>query len=210
MEIMEFGEKSADIVLVQPVDNHDLKTIDNEVKVIGELTNTKFHLLAIKVDNWNKDLSPWEAPPVFGNEAFGGGADETLKLVKEISNDDSKLYYIGGYSLAALFSLWAAYETELFEGVAAASPSAWFPGFEDYMKERRIKCDCVYLSLGDREAKTRNPVVSKVANCIRNFQEILTSQGVACTLEWNKGNHFKDADLRTAKAFAAVMEGKKR
>ena len=30
----------------------------------------------------------------------------------------------------------------------------------------------------------------------------------ACTLEWNTGGHFKDVDLRTARAFAWVMEGK--
>ena len=27
-----------------------------------------------------------------------------------------------------------------------------------------------------------------------------------CTLEWNSGGHFKDADLRTAKAFQWAME----
>ena len=31
------------------------------------------------------------------------------------------------------------------------------------------------------------------------------SNGVDCILEWNQGNHFKDADLRTAKAFSWVL-----
>ena len=29
--------------------------------------------------------------------------------------------------------------------------------------------------------------------------------GINCTLEWNQGNHFREPDIRTAKAFAWVM-----
>lgn len=59
--------------------------------------------------------------------------------------------------MAGLFSLWAAYQTDTFAGVAAASPSIWFPDFLQYMKEHDIRTESVYLSLGDREEKTRNP-----------------------------------------------------
>ena len=51
----------------------------------------------------------------------------------------------------------AAYQTDAFAGVAAASPSIWFPDFLKYMKEHDIRTESVYLSLGDREEKTRNP-----------------------------------------------------
>ncbi|MBP3257058.1 MAG: hypothetical protein IJ753_00100 [Bacteroidales bacterium] len=30
---------------------------------------------------------------------------------------------------------------------------------------------------------------------------LLERQGIETTIEWNPGNHFKDADIRTAKAF---------
>ena len=59
--------------------------------------------------------------------------------------------------MAGLFSLWAAYQTDAFAGVAAASPSIWFPDFLQDMKEHGIRTESVYLSLGDREEKTRNP-----------------------------------------------------
>ena len=36
-------------------------------------------------------------------------------------------------------------------------------------------------------------------------KEKLVKQGVPCALEYNPGNHFKDADIRTAKAFARVI-----
>ena len=69
--------------------------------------------------------------------------------------------------MAGLFSLWAAYQTDAFAGVAAASPSIWFPDFLQYMKEHDIRTESVYLSLGDREEKTRNPVMTTVGECIQ-------------------------------------------
>ena len=90
-------------------------------------------------------------------------------------------------------------------GVAAASPSAWFPGFIDYVKEHEIKSETVYLSLGDREERTRNPLMSQVGNCIQKGYDWLMKCGINCTLEWNQGNHFREPDIRTAKAFAWVM-----
>ena len=63
--------------------------------------------------------------------------------------------------MAGLFTLWAAYQTDAFAGVAAASPSIWFPDFLQYMKEHDIRTESVYLSLGDREEKTRNLVMEK-------------------------------------------------
>lgn len=118
---------------------------------------------------------------------------------------DKKKYYIGGYSLAGLFSLWAAYQTDVFTGIAAVSPSVWFPGFIDYMREHEIKSKTVYLSLGDKEEKTRNPVMAQVGNCIRSGYDWLKECGIDCTLEWNSGNHFRDPDMRTAKAFAWIL-----
>ena len=206
MEVLEFGNSAARTVLVQPVDGHDLEGIENELRLIGADTGADFRLIAFKVDDWNRDLSPWEAPAVFGKEGFGGGAAAALQKILEACSDRSKAYYIGGYSLAGLFALWAAYRTDLFRGVAAASPSVWFPGFTDHMKAHGIMSGHVYLSLGDREEKARNPVMASVGARIREAHAVLTAQGIDCALEWNEGNHFKDADVRTAKAFAWVMK----
>ena len=90
--------------------------------------------------------------------------------------------------------------------MASASPSVWFPGFVDYMEDHTVHPRAVYLSLGDKEEKTRNPVMSKVGECIREGYTCLQRKGLDCILEWNSGNHFKEPDLRTAKAFAWVME----
>ena len=105
------------------VDDHDLEGIETEVAAIRTLTDADFLLIAIKVQNWNTDLSPWAAPAVFGKEEFGNGASDTLAEVLKHCTDQKKTYIIGGYSLAGLFALWSAYQTDVFKGVAAASPS---------------------------------------------------------------------------------------
>ena len=206
MKRYQYGNPNAMTVLIQLVDDHDLAVIENEIAEIQRLTNADFHLLAIKVNNWNKDLSPWEAPAVFGSEPFGSGAADTLAEVLQYTTDQNKTYLIGGYSLSGLFALWAAYQTDVFKGVAAASPSIWFPQFTDYMREHRILSRCVYLSLGDKEPKTRNQIMSAVGEKIQEAYDILNNQGVNSTLEWNQGNHFKEPDLRTARAFAWLIK----
>ena len=205
MNKLEFGNPDASIVLIQMVDEHDLEGIKNEVALISDNTKLDFHLIALKVNNWNNDLSPWQAPAVFGKEDFGGCAEVTLKEVLSQCADDSKTYYIGGYSLAGLFALWAAYQTDIFEGVAAASPSIWFPGFVDYMEKSDLKASKVYLSLGDKEEKARTPVMATVGDSIRRAHVLLQNKEIVTTLEWNPGNHFRDPDIRTAKAFSWVM-----
>ena len=210
-DIFTYGNPDAATQLVQMVDDHDLSLIEQEVEFIRELSGGQdFGLKAVKVNDWNKDLSPWPAPAVFGNEDFGEGAAETLAFllnnVVPAGKAPGAKTFLGGYSLAGLFALWAGYRTDRFDGIAAASPSIWFPGFVDYMRRNEMRPRAVYLSLGDREERTRNPVMSQVGNAIRQGCDVLQAAGVECVLEWNKGNHFKDADLRTAKAFAWLMK----
>ena len=213
-EISTYGDSGSDTLLIQMVDDHDLEVIEKEAALIRELSGGQnFSLKAVKVKSWSHDLSPWPAPAVFGNEEFGDGAAQTLlflqdevlsNLPKNSASAISRVY-IGGYSLAGLFALCAGYQTDCFDGIAAASPSIWFPGFLEYMRNNRIRTEAVYLSLGDREEKTKNPLMSQVGNAIRDAETILKKEGKECILEWNKGNHFKQPDLRTAKAFAWLM-----
>ena len=206
MTTLVFGNEAAPDVLIQPVDSHDLGFIEDEVKEIRRLAGEDFCLLAVRTDDWNRDLSPWQAPAVFGTEGFGGRADRTLEEILKLCGNEDRRYFIGGYSLAGLFALWAAVRTDRFAGVAAASPSVWFPGFVEYLREHDIQCPSVYLSLGDREEKTRNPVMAAVGSCIRETEELLKARGIRTLLEWNPGNHFRDAGLRTAKAFAWILQ----
>ncbi len=192
------------MVLVQPVDGHDLAGMENEIRHIS-CPGNGFRLVALGIGDWNHDLSPWPAPAVFGKAGFGDGAAATLKEVLRVCSDPHKEYFIGGYSLAGLFALWAACEVDAFAGVAAASPSLWFPGFTDYLRGHTLRCGAAYLSLGDQEERARNQVMATVGDRVREAHGLLAAQGVDCTLEWNPGNHFKDADLRTARAFSWIL-----
>ena len=256
-----------DVLLIEPIDRRDLDFLDREVDFLREHAGCSFALATFIVEDWNGELSPWKADPVFGKEAFGDGSGKTLRFIEEalIPEAQRRLsglahqrdagigkspqgtagldcqgrnkshqgtagldcqginkspqgtdgnncqvvgpaveVILGGYSLVALFALWAGYESTRFSGIAAASPSVWFPGWLDYAKARKPRTERIYLSLGDAEPRTRNRVMATVGDCIREMDALLA--GHPHTLEWNPGNHFKDADLRTAKAFLWCLE----
>ena len=206
MEYREYGNPASELVLIQPVDRRELAGMERELEALNSPAGRDFRLLAVEIEDWNRDLSPWTAPPVFGREAFGGGARATLDRLLPLCQDQEKTYVLGGYSLAGLFALWAACEADRFAAVAAASPSLWFPGFTDYLESRGLRCGPVYLSLGDREHRARNPLLAASGDKIRQVHGLLKDRGMDCTLEWNPGNHFRDPELRTAKAFGWVMD----
>ena len=199
----------AEFLLIQPIDEHDLEALDKEVEGIKELCDKPFSLAAFMIKDWNKELTPWSAPPVFGKIPFGSGAEDTLtfitsQLLPAVQEETAHLI-LGGYSLAGLFALWASYQTDKFEGIVAASPSVWFPKWIEYAKDNKPLAKSIYLSLGDKEEKTKNPVMAQVGNAIRRQNELLKGQNVNTILEWNPGNHFIDSEKRTAKGFAWVM-----
>lgn len=81
MIIREYGDSAARVILVQPVGQHELPLIDDEIVQIGQMTDRPFRYLAVQVENWNRDLSPWPAPAVFGDEDFGDGAEALLEEI---------------------------------------------------------------------------------------------------------------------------------
>jgi len=206
---------AAPFLLVQPVDTHDLETLDNQADVLTGLVENSFVLAAFKVNIWRNDLSPWNAPAVYGNDTFGAGASSTLNFITEKLIPFMKEKYhlpentqiiAGGYSLAALFALWSAYQTNAFDAIAAASPSVWFRNWTEYAEKNRCLAKFVYLSIGDREAKTGNSIMASVEDRIKKQQEILVTHNTACVLEWNRGGHFNEPDIRCAKAFAGCIK----
>ena len=199
------GPESSRILLVQPVDDHDQAGLEEEYRHIRRLTGRDdFRLLGVKVSDWNRDLTPWTAPPVYGKEPFGDGAAATLEQILKM--DLPPVVFLGGYSLAGLFSLWAGYQTDRFAGVAAVSPSVWFPGWTAYAAAHACLAEKVYLSLGRKEEKTRHQVMARVGDAIR---EEALRLGDRCILEWNEGGHFQDPALRTAKGFAWLLQKEK-
>lgn len=188
-------------VIIQPVDEHDLQGLDEEVTWLGNHSSTKFTLVAFRIRNWNVELSPWKAPAVFGREDFGEGASNTLCYVLDelVTRFKGNRYCLGGYSLAGLFALWSGYQTDVFSSIVGASPSVWFPKWIEYADRHQMKANRVYLSLGDKETKARNPIMARVGECIERMHKLLDCEKM---VEWNEGNHFKDNAIRTAKGLA--------
>ena len=209
-----YGEAHAEYLLLQMTGEHELQSMDDEVAAIAQ-SNRKYLFAAIPAESWIDALSPWEAPAVWGKQGFGGKAGDTLRFLTEQVIPTLEQQFrlpknvkiiLGGYSLAGLFALWVSTQTDLFYGVAAASPSVWFPGWMEFEQQHPMQAQHVYLSLGDKEERTKNTVMAAVGDGIRALHSRLTARSTDCTLEWNSGGHFKDADLRTAKAFRWAME----
>ena len=206
---------SPEFLLIQPVDDHDMEVMDKEVAAIESQAKKPFVLVAFKVKDWQSELTPWAAPAVFGKIPFGDGAESTLPFIidelmpalqkRHACGAETMKCLLGGYSLAGLFALWSYYQTQMFQGVAAVSPSVWFPDWVNYAENHTPKAPFVYLSLGDKEERAKNPVMAKVGDCIRKQHELLVTQGIRTILEWNNGNHFQNPDGRTAKGFAWLM-----
>ena len=168
-----------------------------------------FSLVAISSLDWNHDMAPWDNPAAFKNgEPFTGGADDYLRLLVEeiIPRAEKELpgppawRGILGYSLAGLFALYAIYQTDVFSRVGCMSGSLWFPGFKEYIfsHEPKSRPDCIYFSLGDKEAKTRNPLLKTVqenTEAIRNFYQ---GMGIDTVFQLNPGNHFVQGTERAA------------
>ena len=82
-------------------------------------------------------------------------------------------HWLMGYSLAGLFALWAAYESDVFSGIVCCSGSLWFPDWDHYVRDHVIQSKCsVYLSLGGKEEKTKNKVMAAVGDRTRRRKAV--------------------------------------
>ena len=189
-----------------------LNTFSGEGQKIYEAARAanypQFALVAISDLDWNHDMAPWDRPAAFKNgEPFIGGADDYLRLLveeimpraeKELSGPPA-WRGIAGYSLAGLFALYAIYRTDVFSRVGCMSGSLWFPGFKEYVfsHEPKRRPDCIYFSLGDKEAKTRNPVLKTVQENTETIRAFYQSKGIDTVFRLNPGNHFVQGIKRT-------------
>lgn len=211
-----YGNKTAARWVLQPADVKMKTQIEAQYCLMEEKKIEDVCLVVLWVHDWNAQLSPWSAPPVFGEVPFAGEAE---KLLSDLQNQilpglekkwecASATWYLAGYSLAGLFALWTGTKTSYFAGVIAASPSVWFTDWLKYASENPMLAGRVYLSLGDKEAKTKNKQMQTVADAIEVQKELLLAQGVEVVFEWNQGNHFKEADLRVVKGMRWMFGNK--
>lgn len=175
-----------------------------------------FTLVAISDLDWNHDMVPWDSPPAFKNaEPCTGGADDYLRFLTEeiIPTAESELpgpprwRGIAGYSLAGLFALYAICQTDLFSRVGSMSGSLWFPGMKEYIFSHKPKPqpDCIYFSLGDKESKTRTPILRGVRQNTEEIQAFYQDKGIDTVFKLNPGNHYDHVAERTAAGIAWMV-----
>ncbi len=183
---------------------------------LGKLNAPDHNLLVIGNLNWDHDMCPWECPALSKNDTpCTGGADEYLGLLLSEILPMAKKMLVGqptftaitGYSLAGLFALYTLYKTDVFDRAASMSGSLWFPDFKNYILTHEMlrKPDKLYLSLGDKEAKARQPLLKTVQENTESIAEHYRALGIDVTFEMNEGNHFKEPALRSAKGIAAIL-----
>lgn len=197
-----------------------LNTYSNEGQQVFQAARTAgcppFTLAAISNLDWNHDMAPWDSPAAFkSGEPFTGGADDHLRLlVGEILPKAEKDLTgtpawrgIVGYSLAGLFALYAISRTEIFSRVGSISGSLWFPGLKQYIltHEPKLRSDCIYFSLGDKESKTRNPILKSVRQDTEEIYDFYRSIGVDAVFQLNPGNHYSHGVERTAAGIAWLL-----
>lgn len=182
-----------------------------------QIPSADFILAAYESECWNDDFSPWAAQAVFGTESFGGKADRTLEWLVQYcipyaEPDESEIARFSvGYSLAGLFSLWVYCECDAFAGAVSCSGSLWYKGWLEYVQKAaaadRERKRYIYLSLGDKEEKTKNRQMATVGSNTRKVYAMLceNQQNVKGVLEWNRGGHFSEPDLRVAKGIDWIL-----
>lgn len=177
---------------------------------------TDFLLLSIKPESWNDDFTPWAAPAFrAGEEDPQGRADAYLSCLTEKIKPYMDAHYrtkpeaehtaLFGYSLGALTAVYAIYKTDVFGVIGSLSGSLWFDGFCEFMeREKPVRKNLrVYLSLGKKESRSKNPRMGRVAECTQRARDILAEQleNKECIyFEWNEGSHFHDIEGRFVKA----------
>ena len=210
MKLYKAKDPGSPLVILHTFEDEGARVLES----IRSLTDRDFSLAVISDIDWNRDLSPWPAKAVFkGEPDFEGRANEhladlTVSVIPEILSSlpaRPVSIYIAGYSLAGLFALYSLYECDIFDGAASCSGSLWYPDFTSFAMTHRINAQRVYLSLGSKESRTKNPVMATVENNTGVIYRHLKDKGLATVFELNEGGHFTEPVLRTARGIVWLI-----
>lgn len=166
---------------------------------------------------WNDDLTPWVAEGVFRKaKPFGGQAtaflqnlrDEYFPQIESQIGLDHPERYLIGISLSGLFAVWSLFNCGPFAGIASISGSLWYDGFISWAQDKTPSNSVkkIFISLGDREKRSKDRRMSTVEDATLRFVEDLRRKGVAVdfVLEENT-THFSPVVPRLEKALEALL-----
>ena len=225
MEIQElaFGHRrvclyklvEGSVPLVYSIDYHENGQL--LLEACRQVGCSGFNLVTISGLHWNQELSPWPVETVVSrDDRFEGQADQGLSvLTGEVVPQVERLLdappvwrCLAGYSLAGLFAVWTAFQTDLFTRILSASGSMWYPGWLEFARDHELAVPLqgIYLSVGDKESTSGNAVLQTVGERTRQIADLMASRGITATFELNPGNHFKNPPLRVVKGIKWLLE----
>lgn len=159
--------------------------------------------------SWENDLTPYETDnPLQKGRTFAGKADDFLKeMMAVVSTCPAAHRILAGYSLAGLFALYVGTKYSLFDSLVAGSPSLWYPSFLEYAQAHPLNptIQYVYLSLGDQEAKVKNPVFQTIDQRMNEYCKILKEAQIPFHFDLNPGKHVNNVMERMAKGILSVI-----
>lgn len=208
-----YGVDEAAPLVVMPVISGDGREV---LAACRKETRLPFHLLVLHHEGWNDLYSPWPMPSPFEQEGrFLGQGAETLRVIRAclLPEAEARLQAsvteraLVGYSMAGLFALYGALEADVFGWGASVSGSLWALGLGDYL-EKAVGATTLrrfYVSLGNKERKSRNPLLAPLAAESEKAVATLEACGIETTFVINPGNHFTEPEQRVARAVAWLL-----
>ena len=189
-------------------------------ELVSRQSGANFVLAAVYLNEaqWGNKLSPWAAKSPFkGVRDFaGGGAAHLEKFTDElIPRIEQHVFGAGksswracaGYSLAGLFSAYAAFASDKFQKIVCVSASFWFSGFDAFVAAHSPQRGLahVYASLGEAEMNPKNPRGALCGETARNFIAKCRGVGAKAKFEQNPGGHMQDEIARISKALLKLV-----
>ncbi len=189
-------------------------------ELVSRRSDADFVLAAIYLNEaqWGDKLSPWAAKSPFkGVRDFaGGGAAHLEKFTDELIPRIERHVFgarkpawraCAGYSLAGLFSAYAAFASDKFQKIACVSASFWFGGFDAFVAAHSLQRGLahVYASLGEAEMNPKNPRGALCGETARNFIAKCRGAGAKAEFEQNPGGHMQDEIARISKALLSLV-----
>ena len=189
-------------------------------ELVSRQSGADFVLAVIYLNEaqWGDKLSPWAAKSPFkGVRDFAGGgaahlekfADELIPRIERHIFGARKPVWraCAGYSLAGLFSAYAAFASDKFQKIACVSASFWFDSFDAFVAAHSPQRGLahVYASLGEVEMNPKNPRGALCGETARNFIVKCRSAGAKAEFEQNPGGHMQDEIARISKAILSLV-----
>ena len=114
--VRTFATEQPEYLLIQPSARHELKNdgLNREAELIAQASARGFVLAAFDTCQWARALMPWHDDAVSADSEVGLHARHTLcfvlhRLLPWLEHSYGRMpCIVGGYSLGAMWALWAA------------------------------------------------------------------------------------------------------